>query len=194
MNRKSEGKIFLTGTCGYELTGLCSLLSAQGYDVYPVPPADSGTPDTPDLVIVALSAEPVAGWGRHLPWIRELRARLPGKMLVLVPEKLSTLRALQNICQVHNGCDSLCQLTAIIRAAVSSPREPVTPFALTPGQRTVLARLSSQGRDKPLNLSPRENWMYWHHARLAENVGVRDFRMLLMTGLDREVCRMENPE
>ena len=46
--------------------------------------------------------------------------------------------------------------------------------------------------NRPLNLKQSERGLYWHYARLAENVGVRDFRMLLMTGLDREVHKMED--
>lgn len=65
-------------------------------------------------------------------------------------------------------------------------------FRLTSGQRLALKRLSGRGRERPLNLKQSERGLYWHYARLAENVGVRDFRMLLMTGLDREVNKMED--
>lgn len=67
-------------------------------------------------------------------------------------------------------------------------------FRLTYGQRLALKRLSESGRDRPLNLKQSERGLYWHYAWLAENVGVRDFRMLLMTGLDREVHKMEEPQ
>lgn len=42
----------------------------------------------------------------------------------------------------------------------------------------------------PLNLRQDERWLYYHYARLAAKVGVRDFRLLLLTGLDREICRI----
>ncbi|KDV96388.1 hypothetical protein AB85_5051 [Escherichia coli 2-156-04_S3_C1] len=67
-------------------------------------------------------------------------------------------------------------------------------FRLTSGQRLALKRLSENGRDRPLNLKQSERGLYWHYSRLADNVGVRDFRMLLMTGLDREVHEMEEPQ
>lgn len=63
-------KTLLTGTCWYELTELWHLLSAQGHRVYCVPPGYSCVREG-GLIIVALSAEPVTGWGRHLSWIRE---------------------------------------------------------------------------------------------------------------------------
>ncbi|HAW8422434.1 TPA: hypothetical protein JLU04_004533 [Escherichia coli] len=42
-----------------------------------------GAPEGWDLIIVALSVGPVAGWG-HLPSIRELGVEMSGDMLVLV--------------------------------------------------------------------------------------------------------------
>ncbi|ELO5003686.1 hypothetical protein QUQ70_004869, partial [Escherichia coli] len=110
--RNRRQKILLTGTCWYELTGLWHLLSAQGYDVYRVPLEYSCATDNWDLTVVALSAEPVAGWGRHLPRIRELRRRMSGEMLVLVPERLKMLTVLQDICAVYSGCGALRKLNA----------------------------------------------------------------------------------
>lgn len=161
-------KILLTGTCWYELTGLWH------------------------LIIVALSAEPVAGWGRHLSRIRELRAEMFGEMLVLVPERLEMLKMLRNICPVYSGCLPLPDLERTVRMALNRNAVRTGKFRLTSGQRLALKRLSGRGRERPLNLKQSERGLYWHYARLAENVGVRDFRMLLMTGLDREVNKMED--
>ncbi|EPV1155047.1 hypothetical protein [Escherichia coli] len=185
-------KILLTGTCWYELTGLWHLLSAQGYDVYRVPLGYSCARDGWDLIIVALSAEPVAGWGHHLSRICELRAEMSGEMLVLVPERLETLKVLRNICSVYSGCIYLSHLEKVVGMVLSRKAERAGKFRLTPGQRLALTRLSERGRDRPLNLKTSERGLYWHYARLADNVGVRDFRMLLMTGLDREVHKMED--
>ncbi|MBA7901150.1 hypothetical protein HV245_23960, partial [Escherichia marmotae] len=112
-------KILLTGTCWYELTGLWHLLSAQGHNVYRVPPGYPCVREGWDLIIVALSAEPVTGWGRHLSWIRELRAEMPGEMLVLVPERLEMLKVLRNICPVYSGCMSLTCLERTVRMALN---------------------------------------------------------------------------
>lgn len=194
VNVVSAGKkILLTGTCWYELTGLWNMLSAQGYDVYCVSLEDICDQDGQDLIIVALSAEPVAGWGRHLPRIRKLRAEMSGEMLVLVPERLAMLKMLRNIGLVFSGCMPLPYLKRTVRMILNRKVEYSGRFSLTPGQRLILKRLSERGRDLPLNLKQSERGLYWHYARLAENVGVRDFRMLLMTGLDREVHEMEEP-
>lgn len=184
--------MLLTGTCWYEMTGLWHLLSAQGYNVYRVPPGYPCVREGWGLIIVALSAEPVAGWGRHLSWIRELRAEMSGEMLVLVPERLEMLKVLRNICPVYSGCMSLTCLERTVRMALNRKTARTGKFRLTSGQRQALKRLSERGRARPLNLKQSERGLYWHYARLAENVGVRDFRMLLMTGLDREVHKMED--
>lgn len=187
-------KILLTGTCWYELTGLLNLLSAQGYNIYRVPLGYSCVREDWDLIIVALSAEPAAGWGRHLSRIRELRAEMSGKMMVLVPERLEMLKVLRNICPVYSGCIPLPDLERTVRIALNRKALRAGKFRLTSGQRLALKRLSERGRDHPLNLKQSERGLYWHYARLAENVGVRGFRMLLMTGLDREVHKMEEPQ
>lgn len=40
-------------------------------------------------------------------------------------------------------------------------------------------------------LKASERGLYWHYARLVENVGVRDFRMLQMAVPGRKVHKME---
>ncbi len=190
--RETRKKLLLTGTSWYELTGLWSLLSAQGYDAYRVPLGDFCAREDWDLIIVALSAEAVAGWGRHLPRICELRAEMSGEMLVLVPKRLEMLKVLRNICPVYSGYMPLPELEKTVRIVLNRKAVRAGKFCLTPGQRLALKRLSERGRDRPLNLKLSERGLYWHYARLAENVGVRDFRMLLMSGLDREAYKMEN--
>ncbi|MED9364369.1 hypothetical protein RCM72_19000, partial [Escherichia marmotae] len=115
-----------------------------------------------------------------------------GEMLVLVPERLEMLKVLRNICPVYSGCMSLSCLERTVRMALNRKTARTGKFRLTSGQRQALKRLSERGRDRPLNLKQSERGLYWHYARLAENVGVRDFRMLLMTGLDQEVHKMED--
>lgn len=175
-------KILLTGTCWYELTGLWYLLSAQGYDVYRAPSGYICAQDGWDLIIVALSAEPVAGWGRNLSRIRELRLNMSGKILVLVPDMLKNLRMLQDIGPVFSGCVNWRQVSDCIRKTLNGETKRTRRFRLTDGQRCILQQCPSVKMTKPK--------MYYHHARLAGNVGVGDFRMLLMTGLNRAIHEM----
>lgn len=64
-------KILLTGTCWYELTGLWHLLSAQGHNVYRVPPGYPCVREGWDLIIVALTRH---HWS--VMWPLNIHARL----------------------------------------------------------------------------------------------------------------------
>ncbi len=189
--RNVRQKILLTGTCLYELTGLSYLLSAHGYEVYCDSPGYPIPTSSLDLIIVALSAEPIAGWGRNLSRIRELRERISGEMLVLVPERLKMLTILQDICVVYSGCESLWRLKAKIHTELTRESLRSHKFRLTEGQRRLLQHFSERGSDKSLPPKTENREWYYHHARLAANVGVRDFRLLLMSGLARELSKME---
>ncbi len=112
----------------------------------------------------------------------------------MVPERLERLKVLRNICPVYSGYMPLSDLEITVRMVLNRKALHVGKFRLTSGQRLALKRLSERGRDRPLNLKQSERGLYWHYARLAENVGVRDFRMLLMIGLDREVDKMEDQQ
>ncbi len=101
------------------------------------------------MVIVALSAEPVAGWGRHLPRIRELRAEISGEMLVMVPERLERLKVLRNICPVYSGYMPLSDLEITVRMVLNRKALHVGKFRLTSGQRLALKRLSERGSEPP---------------------------------------------
>lgn len=193
VRREKRKRIILTGTCWYELTGLWQLLSMLGHDVCRVSPGKCCAMDDWDLVIVALSAEPVAGWGRYLPWICELRERVFGKMLVLVPEGLRTLNVLRNVCPVYSGGENLQQLSIYIDAVLNREAVQAGRFSLTRTQRWALKHFSEGdgGRDEPLNQPQNKPWLYRQYARLAEHVGVRNFRMLTLVGLDKEIIRME---
>ena len=191
MDKNIQRKILLAGTCWYELTGLWHLLLAQGYDVYCVPQGEPCASDGWNLIIVALSAEAVAGWGRHLSFIWELRVRMSGRMLVLVPERLKTLKVLLSFCDVYSGCEGLLNLIKEISRVLTEDAVHTDRFRLTEGQRRALKYLSERRRCGPLNLKRNGAEQYYHNARLAENVGVRDFRLLLLSGLDRELSSME---
>ncbi len=86
------------------------------------------------MIIMTLSVEPVAG-GRHLSRIRELRERMPGKLLVLAPEKLKMLTVLRDICDVYSGCSSLRKLNTKVHALLTGEPFWSDWFRMTEGQR-----------------------------------------------------------
>ncbi|MGS9174386.1 hypothetical protein ACQWFR_24380, partial [Salmonella enterica subsp. enterica serovar Infantis] len=97
----------LTGNCDYELLGLSYLLAGLGYAVMR---PEMSPPGADDLVLVALRAEPRAGWGRHLQGIRMLHAASPVPMVVLVRSRLPDMRLLSGTAQGISGRDRLLRL------------------------------------------------------------------------------------
>ncbi|ENY3616633.1 hypothetical protein ACFMH7_004966 [Escherichia coli O8:H49] len=185
-------KIFLTGTCHYELYGLHQLLSQKGYNVFHVISSSPCNPDEWDIIIVALSAEPLPGWGRHLSWINEISAHSSSVLLVLVPEKLQTLKVMNNICHIYNGRDKTGRIVDFVTASLNGHIVQTERFILSERQRYVLSRALKTGKGYSFIQKSDERWMYYHHIRLVKNSGLRNFRMLLMTGLCQEIIRLTN--
>lgn len=188
MTKNMKKKFLLTGTCWYELIGLWHLLSTLGYDVFHVPFGYSCAHERWDLVIVALSAEPVCGWGRHLPWIRSLKSQLSGEMVVFVPERLKNINILKDICSVYSGRKKQQYIIKFINTALSSNSSLTTQLQLTDGQLRVLNHLLERKDKRSLN--SKERGLYYHQSRLVESIGVRNLKLLLMTGIERELSRM----
>lgn len=107
-------RLLLTGNCWYELTGLWYLLSDENHDVYRAPAGYFCSPTAFELTVVALSAEPIITWSRHLSWIKELRRKMSGNMILLVPERFERLASLHDICEVYSGYSSPEQLRSLI--------------------------------------------------------------------------------
>lgn len=189
--REGKKRILLTGTCWYELNGLEHLLSAQGYDTCQTMKQTSLSAVGFDLVIVALSAEPIAGWGRHLSWICELREQMCGEMLVLVPVKLRALTILRHVCPVCSGDVCFQRLKVHICAALARESVQTNRISLTDGQRRAIKVFSERDGNRQLDQKWSEYGLRWHYARMADNIGVRDFRILKLVGLDKEIIRME---
>ncbi len=120
MVREQRKRLLLTGTCWYELTGLQVLLTRMGYDVFCAPVGYFYDREGWDLAVVALSAEPLIAWRRHVSWIREIKQWLSCELVALVPRSMKRLNILQDICRVCDGHESLYQL----RAFLSPERRP----------------------------------------------------------------------
>lgn len=129
--------------------------------------------------------------GTLFPWICELRERVSGKMLVLVPEGLKRLNVLRNVCPVCSGGENLQQLSIDINAILTSGPVQTDRYSLTQAQRWVLKHFSEGSGDRVRPQNQHQSKLYRQYARLAENTEVRNFRMLTLTGLDKEIIRME---
>lgn len=162
------------------------MLSTLGYDVFRAPYGSNYARDCWDLVIIALSAEPVSGWGRHLPWIRSLKSHLSGKIVVFVPDRLKNINVLQDVCSVYSGRRKQQYIIKFINSALRHNTVLSSQLQLTDGQLRVL-NLLLEKKDK-LSFNSKESGLYYHQSRLAERIGVRNLRLLLMTGIGRELA------
>ncbi|EAB4961047.1 hypothetical protein HQS73_003649 [Salmonella enterica] len=180
-NRK---RVLLTGNCEYELLGLTSLLTSMDYEVQRPKMPDAGTYD---LVLVALSAELLAGWGRHIQGIRMLHAGNPVPMVVLVPSKLQGMHLLKGTAQVINGRYSLTQLRTMLRLAFEKQSRTEQSGKLTRHQKKALMSLrliiSSNASRKASSHKD-----YYLRACLVEHVGMDSLHVLCVSGLLSEMA------
>ncbi|EHP5210709.1 hypothetical protein KO995_004818 [Escherichia coli] len=95
-------KIFLFGTCEYELIGLNHLLSEEGYSVESYTGGSFQDIDC-DVFIAALSSEPVMAWGRFFSLLYTLSCNFTGKIILFVPEKIGVLNIFPGINRIVIG-------------------------------------------------------------------------------------------
>ncbi|EAP9184582.1 hypothetical protein G3C57_004326 [Salmonella enterica] len=172
-------RILLTGNCEYELLGLSHLLAGMGYAV--VRP-EMSPPGAYDLALVALSAEPLVGWGRHLQGIRMLHAASPVPMVVLVPSRLQEMRLLRGTAQVISGRDSLLRLRDMLRQALKGRAGPESSGELTDlRKRTLISLCTAINRNASLKAASRKD--YYLRACLVEYAGGENLHVLCTSGL-----------
>lgn len=176
-------RVLLTGQCEYELTGLHHLLTGMGCEVRR-PAMQTAGPY--DLVVVALSSVPLAGWGAYLAGVRALHAATSAPMVVLVPERLQGLRLLRGTARIYSGRQSLAWLGNRLRSAPDDAPLPVPGGHLTRRCQQVLMslRLAVRG-SASLKAASRQD--YYFRARLVEYVGVENLHVLCVSGLISEV-------
>ncbi|EDM9065134.1 hypothetical protein AHU16_22510 [Salmonella enterica subsp. enterica serovar Give] len=181
-------RILLIGNCEYELLGLSRLLVSMGYAVTRSD-VTSGRREY-DLVLVALSAEPLAGWGRHLQGIRKLYTANPVPVVVLVPSRLKGMRLLRGTAHVISGCYSLSRLRTMLQQVFKGRSTPEPPEELTPHQKRALMSLCMAiSSNASLKATSRKD--YYLRSCLAEHVGVENLHVLCVSGLLPEVNRWQ---
>ncbi len=172
-------RILLTGSCEYELQGLSLLLAGMGYEAVR---EEASPPGACDFILVALSAEPLAGWGRHLQGIRMLYAANPVPVVVLVPERLKGMRLLRGTAQVISGRAGLESLRSLLRLAFETPPAPDLSGELTRLRlQTLLSMLRAINSNEPLTVMSHKD--YYPRTRLVEYVGVANLHVLCVSGL-----------
>lgn len=178
-------KVLVTGVCGYELAGLESFLTELGCCVTLCAEGEPPRRGGYDMTVVALSAVPLAGWGRYLPWIRAARRQAEGRMVILVPERLRGIRLLKDVGPVYSGYTSLYHLRWILLMALTggemTPSE-ASSVTLTRGQREAMADLYLRMMYGADSLKPGKWMSYFHRARLLEVTGINRLQILCLSG------------
>lgn len=176
-------RVLLTGNCEYELLGLLHLLSDMGCEVLRPEMSYGGTYN---LIVVALSAGPLVGWGRYLRHIRLLRAANTAPMVVLVPPRLQGLRLLRGMARVFCGRSSLARLRAVLGMVSGDGADTTPSVGLTRRQTQALMNLRlAVSSNASLKVVYHRD--YYLRARLVERVGVDNLHVLCASGLLSEV-------
>ncbi|EDZ5417303.1 TPA: hypothetical protein ACJGVM_004581 [Salmonella enterica subsp. enterica serovar Welikade] len=172
-------RILVTGSCEYELLGLSRLLAGMGYEAVTAEMSPSGEYEG---VLVALSAEPLAGWGRHLKCIRMLYAANPVPVVVLVPDRLKGMRLLGGIAHVISGRDCLSRLRTMLWLAFQGMCGTESSGELTHlRKRTLVSLRKAISRNASLKAASRKD--YYLRACLVEYAGVENLHVLCVSGL-----------
>ncbi|WP_156774558.1 hypothetical protein [Edwardsiella hoshinae] len=177
-------RFILSGPCFYELNGLRLLLQETGYPVF----ADVAvkTPTPHDLFVLALSGEPLLGWGRHVRRVHHYRRQLPCRMVVLVPPSLSGLQIFDGICPLISGrlprAELVAQLKALCQAPQALSHQPPSPSRLLNfRQGSSRRQLLKQYRDNaPLRGMSKSD--YYHRERLLAVLGIPNMQTLSIVG------------
>ncbi|STE53107.1 Uncharacterised protein [Edwardsiella tarda] len=178
-------RILLIGNCEYELLGLSHLLVCMGYAVVRRPNVSLGRKGY-DLTLVALSAELLAGWGRHLQRVRKLYAANPVPMVLLVPSRLKGMTLLRGTAQVINGRYNLSKLRTMLQQAFKGASDPEPAGELTCHQKKALMSLRMAiNCNASQEVTPHKD--YYLRSRLVEHVGVKNLHVLCVSGLLSEV-------
>lgn len=96
--------IIITGTCEVEVLGVFSLFESMGI---PTTQLRDAQPEPGDLLIVSMSAEPLLGWAKYLPSLLAMKLWWRCSIVVLVPNKLASIRLLDSIGSIVSGGYSL---------------------------------------------------------------------------------------
>ncbi|EIY5162701.1 hypothetical protein MLW98_004464 [Klebsiella variicola] len=115
-----------------------------------------------------------------MPFIFELRNRISGSMIVLVPKALNEIKVLNGVCHICNGQDQLPKLHGEI-IKLFEEEYFLTAFKLTNGQKELLRKVSFDS----LKVKKNKRWFYYHCSKLARNAGIRDIHTLMVIGLNK---------
>ena len=175
--------IFITGACTYECTGLKALLETHGRSVSLL---DHAADVRAGIIIVALSNAPLAGWGRFLGYMKELREATGCHIIALVPDALSNVCALKKFCLPVLGKRRPDVLLSVLERAITYLSHPARELpAFTRAQFLtlfVVRRMFESGRENTRMCMEDELIFTAGCREIARLLGFRHRHHLLVAG------------
>lgn len=138
----SRKTVLLFGSCENELIVFESLLVECDFIVEKAKELDGNLRQRFDMVVIALSSEPLLRWGRFVSIIEKLYELLPSRLIIFAPEKICNLNLLIRIALVFNGRCQIADLRqSITLFAKNNPHFSTNFKVLSTIQRRELVRL-----------------------------------------------------
>ncbi|MEQ4531522.1 MAG: hypothetical protein ABN478_09510 [Mixta sp.] len=126
-NMEIKGKnILLLGTCEYEMLGLTHILTELGCCV--LRNSEVSSRYKPYLTVVALSAEPLLGWGKHISFINEIFSKSNNRVLIVAPKRYSNLTLLKRCCFLLDGQLGLEKLRESLSEVLEEKRGTIKDY------------------------------------------------------------------
>lgn len=166
-------RIITSGSCWYEVSGLERLLKDEGYEIRALKDV---APSRNDVLLIALSAEPVLSWGRFLSALVFIRRRYRCQTIVLVPGRLKNIHHLFGAIQMVDGSCSFSELRKCLTELISGKQKALKPISR---QHTDHSRvkLISEAFRRPYGKKERNRY-YYSRARLVGLTGMPHMHML----------------
>lgn len=171
--------ILLFGRCEYELIGLYHILKEGGYNVVNAT-IDNYQEDIYDLLIVALSSDPVIGWGKYFDLLHTFSCDFSGRIILLVPEKIDSLRIFPGIDEIIIGKTCKNKILSIVNGVIyrnNTANMVADKYNLfSPLELKYLKCLSER---KMLY----NNAYYYCRSRIVEKMGVNNMHIVNLIGV-----------
>ncbi|WP_426347884.1 hypothetical protein [Cronobacter universalis] len=189
--KRSTCKLVVWGKCDFETTGIEYLLTAEGYRVgrWSMAP-----PSSQDILLVALSAEPLLNWGRNLKTIEAMQKIAPCRgIIILVPTQLRELKAPVPYIRFVDGCKNIeCLMSSInkIICEMNNGFQVSCASLFSSRQSRYLIKMKKNITQNRKSLVNNKN-EYYHLSRLVKISGMPNRHVILVAGHD--ILRIYTP-
>lgn len=180
----SRRTVLLVGTCKYELIGFESLLVECNFIVEKAMELDNNLCQRFDMVVIALSSEPLLKWGRFISVIESYHQVSPTRLIIFAPKKICDLKLLTPIALTFNGREKLPDLKNLITLlSKDNPCRSIKVKGLSAIQRRELVRLKLMASGYVKHRIKQTKLTYYHRSRIAGLLGVDNLHVLFVAGV-----------